>query len=452
MVGYVLTLVAWVITPCFWLAILAPAVTGLFLQPMSLALGNTALALWWMTRDGAFVGSIIYVIVGLVVISLGMRFCGRLLSSSFIIGGIVALLATVGILAMYKPTDFVTAYNAFHLENFGMTNAYQSAIDFVTKDWGTPILGLWDWNLSTTLPLLGFAAFATSWHMWGAPMYGEVKGASELKVSFWTMAGANFLNNGLMILYLLVWIGLVGYPFYQSSNLLYGSFVYYGFDPSAINNMMPLYPSPTLYVYLLTKNPLITLAICLAGFYFIAVMHPVACALLPPIRVSFAMAFDRVLPSSLASLGTRRKVPLNALAVFAAIAMIFSVFYYYVPGAGTLTLMGTMLIVVSFMGTSIAGAILPYVQRKMFRDSPASRYKIAGIPLITIAGILAFAYFLYLCYLWIVDPVYGVSNLLSAEFFALIYIGAIVLYLVRKWQTRTKGIDIGTTFKEIPVE
>jgi amino acid transporter len=405
-----------------------------------------------MSRDGAFVGTIWYLAVGVIVTCLGMKWVGRLLSSSYIIGGVAAVIATVGILSLYTPADFIAAYNAFHFEHFGMVNAYQKAIEYVTVDWQWPILGFWDWNLAATLPLLGFTAFATSWHMWGAPFYGEVKGASELKVSFWSMAGANFLNNALMILYLLVWVRLVGYPFYQASNLLYGTFVWYGFDPASINNMMPLYPTPTLYIYLLTKNPFITIAICLAGLYFISIAHPVPCALLPPIRVAFAMAFDRMLPAPLASLSTKRKIPIVALTIFALFTLVFSVIYFYVPGASTLTLMGTMVIIISFMGTSIAGIIFPRVLPKTFKNSQVSKYCIGKIPLISIAGFLAFIYFLYLCYLWIVDPVYGINNPISAAFFLILYIGGIITYLFMKWYRKRQGIDINLIFKEIPVE
>jgi APA family basic amino acid/polyamine antiporter len=454
-VGYVLTMVAWVVTPLFWLAILAPAICGLYFQPIAVALGNMPLALWFMTRDGMFLGCVFYVAVGLVIMGAGMRWTGRMLKLGFSLGGIIAVLATIGILLMYKPTDFVNAYNAFHTQQFGMSDAYNGAINLVTQTWSTPIVNLWDWSpnaILSSLPLLGFTAFATSWHMWGAPMYGEVKGASEMKVSFWTMAGADLLNNALMIAYLLAWVALVGFPFYQSSNLLYGTFVWYGFDASSINNMMPLYPTPTLYIYLLTKSPILTIAICLAGIIFLSSMHPGPCAILPPVRVSFAMAYDRVLPASFARLSTSRRIPLVALGFFSAIALIFGWLYWYVPGFTTLTLMGTLLIIVSFMGTSLAGAILPFVRPDTWKESSASKYKIGNIPLITVAGVLAFAYFVYLCYLWLSDPIYGVSNLQSTEFFGIMYAAVIALYLVRKWQLQRHGMGIAKIFGEIPSE
>jgi amino acid transporter len=451
-IGFILTLIGWVITPLFWLALCAPAVAGLYFQPICVALGRIDLALWWMTPDGLFVATLWYLAVGVLVTCLGMKWTGRLLSSSFIIGGIIGVIATAIILSIYTPTDFINAYNAFYLEHFGMVNAYENTIKYVTENWQWPIPDFWHWDLAATLPLLGFAAFATSWHMWGAPLYGEVRGASELKMTFWSMAGPNFLNNALMIIYLLAWVKLVGYPFYQASNLLYGTFVWYGFNPAAIDNMMPLYPTPTLYVYLLTKNPFITICICLAGIYFISIAHPVLCALLPSIRVAFAMAFDRMLPAPLASLYTERRIPAVTLALFASFALIFAAVYFYVPGASTLTLMGTMVIILSFMGTCIAGIILPKAKPKLFKSSPASKYYIGKVPLISIAGILAFAYFAYLCYLWIVDPIYGINNVVSAIFFLILYIGATLTYILMKWYRKKQGIDIDLVFKEIPVE
>jgi amino acid transporter len=448
-------MVAWVITPLFWLAILAPAIAGLYFQPICVALGDMPLALWWMTPYGMMAACGFYVAVGLVIMSAGMRWTGRMLKIGFSVGGIIAVFATIGILLAYKPTDFVNAYNAFHAQQFGMNNAYSGAINLVTVTWNTPIINLWDWSpkaIWASLPLIGFAAFATSWHMWGAPMYGEVKGASEMKVSFWTMAGADFLNNILMIAYLLAWIALVGFPFYQSSNLLYGTYVAYGFNATSINNMMPLYPTPTLYVYLLTKSPVLTILICLAGIIFLSSMHPGPCAILPPVRVSFAMAYDRVLPAFFARLSTKRRVPLVALATFSAIALIFGYLYWFVPGIESLTLMGTLLIIVSFMGTSIAGAILPFVRRDTWKESSASKYTLGKIPVITIAGILAFAYFLYLCYLWVSNPIYGISNIPSTEFFAIMYLAVIALYLGRKWQLKRQGMGIAKIFGEIPSE
>lgn len=454
-IGYVLTMVAWVITPLFWLAILAPAIAGLYFQPIAVALGNMPLAMWLMTRDGMFMACAFYVAVGLIIMGAGMRWCGRMLKIGFSLGGIIAVLVTIGILLAYKPTDFVNAYNAFHAQQFGMNDAYNGAVTLVAQTWSTPIIDPWDWSpnaILASLPLLGFAAFATSWHMWGAPMYGEVKGASEMKVSFWTMAGADLLNNGLMLAYILAWIGLVGFPFYQSSNLLYGTFVWYGFNAASINNMMPLYPTPTLYVYLLTRSPILTVAICLAGIIFLSSMHPGPCAILPPIRVSFAMAYDRVLPAFFAKLSTKRRIPLVGLAIFSAIALIFGWLYWYIPGFSTLTLMGTLLIIVSFMGTSLAGAILPFVRPDTWKESSASKYKLGKIPLITVAGILALVYFAYLIYLWLSNPIYGISNIQSTEFFGIMYAAVICLYLVRKWQLKRQGMGIAKIFGEIPSE
>jgi hypothetical protein len=48
--------------------------------------------------------------------------------------------------------------------------------------------------------------------------------------------------------------------------------------------------------------------------------------------------------------------------------------------------------------------------------------------------------------------VYGINNLPSAEFFAIMYIATIILYLTRKWRFKKKEMDIANIFKEIPAE
>ena len=156
-IGYVLTMVAWVITPLFWLAILAPAIAGLYFQPISVALGNIPLAIWWMTPQGMFTACAFYVAVGLVIMGAGMRWTGRMLKIGFTLGGVIGVLASIGILLAYKPADFVNAYNAFHAQQFGMNDAYNGAVNLVTQTWSTPIINLWDWSpnaIWNSLPLL----------------------------------------------------------------------------------------------------------------------------------------------------------------------------------------------------------------------------------------------------------------------------------------------------------
>lgn len=449
-VGFVLVLVGWVFVVLLWFALLAPAICGLFFQPIALALGNMDAAQWFMTADGLAFGSIWFIIAGWPLIILGMKWCGRFIRSSYVLGGLIATGITMVTLLLFTRGDFISAYNTFHANNFGLTNAFQGTLSTV-ESWGAPywpIPGFLDWDLAATLPLLALVAYANSWSMWGSPMYGEVRGASEMKVTFWSMGGANFLNNGLMILFLLVWVNLVGYDFFQASNLLYGSAVYGGYVEAAV----PLWPSPVLFLYILTGSPILTLIVAIFGVYYITVVHGLCCVYLPAMRMLFAMSFDRILPGPLAKLSTKRNIPIVALTVCGIIGLLYTWLYFYVPGFVTLTLMGTVVLILSFMGATIAAIFLPLKLPEAFKASAASKYKIGGVPLISICGAVTFGFFLYLCYNWITDATFGVNDPKSVWFFVAVYIGAIILYLFMKYYRKSQGIDISVIAKEVPVE
>jgi len=449
-IGFVLVLVGWVFVVMLWNALLAPALAGLFLQPIALALGNVNLALWFMTRDGLFVSSLIFCFVPWLLITAGMKWDGRFIRSSYVLGGIVGFLIVAAVMFSYSQHDFVNLYNGFFSNTFGLSNAYQQVLDGFAS-WGHPYWpppGEWEWDVAATLPLLALVAYANSWSMWGSPLYGEVKGAEELKVSFGSMGGSNIFNNVLTIIFLLAWYRLTGYSFFLASMGLYGSAVYGGyFDP-----VVPLWPSPTLFTYILTGSALLTLIVAVFGLYYIVVVHGMCCMYLPAIRMLFAMAFDRILPEPLARLYTRRRVPLVAFAVCSVLSIIYCILYFYVPGFITLTLLGTAVLILSFMGTCIAAILLPYKKPDFWKASPASKYRIGKVPLLVISAAITFLYFAYIIYWWAVDPTFGVNSPLSLMFFTVVYIGAIILYLFMKWYRKRQGIDITLAYKEIPVE
>ena len=53
---------------------------------------------------------------------------------------------------------------------------------------------------------------------------------------------------------------------------------------------------------------------------------------------------------------------------------------------------------------------------------------------------------------WMSNSAYGVNNRGSLVFMALLYVLAIVLYVVARFVRKRQGIDLGLINKEIPVE
>jgi uncharacterized membrane protein YGL010W len=98
------------------------------------------------------------------------------------------------------------------------------------------------------------------------------------------------------------------------------------------------------------------------------------------------------------------------------------------------------------------GALMPYLRREVWAKSPASRYQIAGIPLITISGLLGTAAFAYVIYLLWNDPVAAGHTNLSLEVQLGLFAAGLIAYFVVKYVRARRGVNVTYAFKEIPVE
>ena len=70
----------------------------------------------------------------------------------------------------------------------------------------------------------------------------------------------------------------------------------------------------------------------------------------------------------------------------------------------TLTLCSTLVIAVTYLGSTVAAILLPFIKKDLYAASPIAKYKILGIPLISIAGVIFGGFLCFLLYQWIIDP------------------------------------------------
>src|SRR5262249_33645899 len=104
-------------------------------------------------------------------------------------------------------------------------------------------------------------------------------------------------------------------------------------------------------------------------------------------RVVFATAFDRVLPEWAANV-SKGGVPYLALGLMLIPSIPISALYAYSPKFASYTLDATLVIAITFLGTTVAAAILPWRKKEIYNASPIAKYKVLGLPLITFAAIL----------------------------------------------------------------
>jgi len=169
-------------------------------------------------------------------------------------------------------------------------------------------------------------------------------------------------------------------------------------------------------------------------------------------RVIFAAAFDRVLPDRAAEVSEKRRVPLYSLILMLLPAVILSAFYAYSTTFASYTLDATLVIAVTYLFSAIAVVILPWRKPDLWKASPASRFKLFGVPVVPVAGVVTIGLLGYNLYEWLHNSAYGVNNKDSLYYMAGMYVLAIVIYVVARLVRKRQGIDLGMINKEIPVE
>lgn len=100
-----------------------------------------------------------------------------------------------------------------------------------------------------------------------------------------------------------------------------------------------------------------------------------------------------------------------------------------------------LVIAITYMMTALAAAILPWRRPELYTNSPIARYKIDGIPLVTLAGVITFAFLAFNLVYWFEYKGYFVNDAGSFLFMRILYVVAIDIYVVAKAIRKRQGID-----------
>src|SRR5262249_14340006 len=148
-----------------------------------------------------------------------------------------------------------------------------------------------------------------------------------------------------------------------------------------------------------------------------------------------------------------------ALILMLVPSIIVSAFYAYTSSMKTWIIDATLVIAVTFFGTAIAAMILPWRKKELYRNSAIAKYKILGIPMITVTGALTALFLGFNLYKWLWPPfnsssgnLYAINVPSSLWFMGSMYLLALVVYVVAKVVRRSQGIDLKAVYTEIPVE
>jgi amino acid transporter len=171
-------------------------------------------------------------------------------------------------------------------------------------------------------------------------------------------------------------------------------------------------------------------------------------------RCLFAWSFDRVAPSAFASLNSRTGTPVNAILLLTIVAVVYAYFSIYVSGLlATLFSYGTAGIFIAFLFVSLAAIFYPYRRRDIFDLSePAGKFKIGGVPLVSILGGISFVLSLVIIYAIVLPSIGGSFVTIFFEGVIPTFIIGAVLYGIAWASRRSQNINLSLVAREIPPE
>ena len=435
-IGFTLAVCGWWFINWHWVPIYANILSKEFFQPLGAILGWHGFVTFFNEPKGIFTASVITAFLAAFFISIGMRGYARLQKICFY-GGMVGLLIIFGLLIFHTKSAFEGAFNHYAQHTYGSksTNAYADTLKS-TYHGANSLGGL---AFGSTILLIPMIAFFNLWSNWGATLYGEVRGASDFRKNIYAMAGALVVTTILAVIFILLIAHTMGWNFYNSANNAWWN------GKDALGGV---WPYPVTLATFFVSPWLQFIVILLMSLWFFGWVGTV---FLTASRVIFATAFDRILPEWAARVD-RRGTPYYAILIMLGPSLIISYFYAYNSTFTSWTLEATLVIAVTFLGSTVAAGVLPWRKPEIYNASPIAKYKVLGIPLITAAAALFLAFLGFCIYKWLQDGVYGSNNTGSLWYMGGLYAVALAIYVISRIVRKRQGMDLGMVYNEIPAE
>ncbi len=436
-----------------WVALSGYWVTVFSSSPMLAILGIQLnnpdlvhLGVWLSTPNGIFTGTMIVNLVAFFMflprITVGLR-SGRY-GFWLVVLGMAVLTIQMG---FYSHVDFVAQYNAFMVKlDPTHPNYYQYVIDTARAGGFSPNT---TFNWFDTLGLMPLAWLVLAWPMWIFLNLGEVKRAEGLKRMSSLTLGSLWVCGLFMMLWGYEVVNLAGWTFLASA----------GYDYFNSLIAFPLVPWFMNLAAIMGANPipglLIGLGTMAIGLWQCWVNY------VGGSRIMLAASLDRALPEWFGRIGRRFRQLVNVGFVYLIMGAIVGYFYDCPTILGiscpsptfyTYTVAASMVSSIFQWFTMLAAIIFPFraQMKDVWRVSPASRYVVAGIPLISLGGVIGIS--LQTVLLWYevtVNNLFINSPPSMAGMFGLLAALFVYWWLVYGYWKR-KGLDLSLAYREVP--
>jgi amino acid transporter len=403
----------------------------------------------YMTNLGNFfggaVGTLELSVLFTVIVAIFTIFGSKLIKGFLYVTWIFAIVGMVVmwyILATTSNSTFVGNWNTL-IAGANSSYTYSALQSTAASKAGFPGISAGFGAIVTALPFAFLFLFGGNY---ANAFAGEIKNVKK------SLPIALFLSLLFGLIYWIVtsqltvntvgynWVTQVGYGWISGGSV-----------PGTASYPLPFQPTQPLFlaVSAYPNNLLISI---MFFTYFIGSLGPVFAYFWIPSKYLFAWSFDRVIPSKFADVSAKYHTPYVAVVATAVIAVIAEYLYSYLGYSSYFT-MGTVLWGISYTIPGIALTIFPYVKKDLFATAPGwLGKKAAGIPLISIVGLITTIGFGYVGYIAFSNAAITTVNFNSEALLVFMIVVGFVIYFASRAYHKGKGLDISMALKEIPPE
>jgi len=363
------------------------------------------------------------VLISMVVTLLGARIYSVIINAGLIIGIIGSVVMVIFFLSK-SPAAAPDLWN----QTYG-AGTYEKIVE-IAKNSG------WE-KVPTNMGATAGAAIGAVWayigFTAGAYMGGEIKNPSKGMV--WSIT----VSAVLIIIYY-AFIGSMVYRAFGDFIPMYTHVVKEA--PEQLAPIMASAPTPLLPTFAAALAPgQHTLQMVMAVSGAIWLLNDIPAFFLVCSRLVFSWSFDRFFPEKMAEVNDRFHSPHYAI-LLTTIGGFIGVGLCSL-GSWVAAVDTTMLYIFAVMFGCLAAAITPYVRREVYERS--IMIEIAGIPVMTIAGIIGFGGNFLLCF--VAAQAIPISHL----FFLMCWmVVGLIIFLVYYAINIRRGVDVKTIYAEIP--
>ena len=398
----------------------------------------TSFGTWAGTPWGITVISLVAFAVVFVVLLYGSRLFMRIQWVLWVLL-LISFLVTWILLLSHGHASFVTTFNHYMSKVSGKADYYGYVIAAAHKAGLGTISGF---SFGDTLGVAPVVWTALPWSYWIIANAGEMRGARRLSNMLGSMLGATGLNVVLIAVTAILLVHSLGTQFLVSLGYLY-------YSGSSALAALPAAPFYGVITSLLSSSPIV---IALLGLGFVATGIQILFGMAwGGSRTILSLAIDRMLPERLGDVNTRQGVPVKAIALFMAISVVW-VYLYNHTVVSKYTLAVTLTSTLLYMGSMAAAIVFPYKARQLYKTSPAARFKLLGVPLVTAVGVIAFAFNGLMVYYYLTNDKLGVNDGKSLAIVGGAIVATVAYYLIRRWWLRRRSFDPALVFSVIPPE